>query len=467
MLKEPTLIIKPFNNSPNYLLNCLYLTFYKTNQEENYMNINLIEAATSYVQQLFENQLPKEYTYHNAAYTLDVKNAAITIGKKEGLSEEDINNIALSALFHRTGNTKGYWEYHKVSQDFAQDFLQQQNYPKEQLQKILSYIELVNQDKKPVTSAEKVLVDAINSDLGLKKFPKRSNALQMEQAHFLNQQEQPGVFIKKQEEEIKEQRFHTKAAKKIFKKQAKANRKKLKNKRKRQESKAVKAYRPLNGSSEARMMFKTALRNHIDLTNIADNKANIMLSINAIIITLAMPLLAGFIVKQPTLIYPLSVLLITCVVTVIFATMATRPIKMDGHTADKNIKSPSNNLFFFGNFYQIPLPKYQESIRAIIKDDVVLENSIINDLYYLGLALGNKFRLLRTCYLVFMVGITLSVLTFGVTLAFQPDPIDIESALEQLQQQMQNQQQNRQEVNPQEELEMSKEKLEQLQQEEN
>ena len=34
-------------------------------------------------------------------------------------------------------------------------------------------------------------------------------------------------------------------------------------------------------------MFKTALRNHLDLSNLADNKANIMLSVNALIITIA------------------------------------------------------------------------------------------------------------------------------------------------------------------------------------
>jgi len=50
----------------------------------------------------------------------------------------------------------------------------------------------------------------------------------------------------------------------------------------------------VDNSKGAQVMFKTALRNHIDLTNIADNKANIILTINAIIITIALPLLSAY-----------------------------------------------------------------------------------------------------------------------------------------------------------------------------
>lgn len=419
------------------------------------MEQTLIERTEFYISQLFEKQLDDKYAYHNFEYTKNIKKSALAIGQKAGLDEVQLTNVALAALFHRSGNITTYWEYAKESQEIARDFLSKENYPKPQLDKVLQCIGLLDNEGKPSDRTEEVFLDAINSDLGQKNFPKRVKALQEEQAFFLNQKEAPLVWIKKQEQEIKSHEFHTKAAKKLFKKQAKDNRKKLKAKRKRQEKKREKVERPLNGSSEARMMFKTALRNHIDLTNIADNKANIMLSINAIIITLAMPLLAGFIVKQPTLIYPLSVLLITCVLTVIYATMATRPIKMDGTLHTTDLSSGETNLFFFGNFYKIPLPKYQESIRTVIKNDNALETSIINDLYYLGLALGSKFKLLRTCYAVFMVGITLSVITFGVTLVFLPDlPVDLDE-LPQLLQELKEQQEQMQNNS----MEQSKEEL--------
>ncbi|MFK7933556.1 MAG: Pycsar system effector family protein [Saprospiraceae bacterium] len=403
------------------------------------MQETLVAKADTYIQQLLDNQLDEHYIYHNWDYTANAKESALAIGQKANLEATQLTNVILAVLFHRSGNIKTYYDFPAESVKIMQDFLQKENYPAEQIDKIAQCIELLDNENKPADITEEVFLDAINSHLGQKRFAKKAGDLKQEKAHFLNQKEVPQVWLKKQEKKIKEISFQTKAAKKLFKKQAKNNRKKLKAKRKRQEQKIEKAPRPLNGSSEARMMFKTALRNNIDLTNIADNKANIMLSINAIIITLAMPLLAGFIVKQPTLLYPISVLLITCVVTVIFATLATRPIKMDGTLSNADILDPQNNLFFFGNFYKIPLPKYQNYIRQVLKSDQALESSIINDLYYLGVALGHKFHLLRICYLVFMVGITLSVITFGVTLTLLPElPVDLDTLpqiLEEIKQQ--------------------------------
>lgn len=165
-------------------------------------------------------------------------------------------------------------------------------------------------------------------------------------------------------------------------------------------------------SSNARMMFKTTLRNHIDLTNIADGKANIMLSINALIITIAMPLLISEVEKSPYLIMPIGLLLLTCVLSIIFAALATRPIKTNGVTPLDKVKNTGSNIFFFGNFHNMKIEDYHAGLKEVLADEKVLEQSIFNDLYYLGLALGKKFELLRICYMVFMIGIVLSALSF-------------------------------------------------------
>lgn len=169
-------------------------------------------------------------------------------------------------------------------------------------------------------------------------------------------------------------------------------------------------------SSNARMMFKTTLRNHIDLTNIADGKANIMLSINALIITIAMPLLISEVENSPYLALPIGILLLTCVLSIIFAALATRPIKTNGITPLEKIKNPGSNIFFFGNFHKMRIEDYHTGLKEVLADEKVLEQSIFNDLYYLGLALGKKFELLRICYMVFMVGIVLSALSFALVM---------------------------------------------------
>ena len=160
------------------------------------------------------------------------------------------------------------------------------------------------------------------------------------------------------------------------------------------------------------MMFKTALRNHIDLTSIADNKANMMLSINALIITISMPLVASNIDDYQYLAFPTGLLLLTCLLTIIYATLATRPIESKGLTSITSLDEKSSNLFFYGNFFKMPFEDYKKGIKIVIKDDNKLDDSIMSDLYYLGKALGAKFQLLRKCYNVFAIGITLTVIAF-------------------------------------------------------
>lgn len=168
----------------------------------------------------------------------------------------------------------------------------------------------------------------------------------------------------------------------------------------------------IESSRSAQMMFKTALRNHIDLTNIADNKANIMLSINALIITIAMPLMANQVREDSSLLLPTVLLLLTCLLSIIFATLATRPVKTSGSVNLSLIGQKPTNLFFFGNFYKMNLSDYIEGLRKVSTSQDYLEEAIAADLFFLGKALGRKFNQLRICYAIFMVGITVTVLSF-------------------------------------------------------
>jgi hypothetical protein len=76
--------------------------------------------------------------------------------------------------------------------------------------------------------------------------------------------------------------------------------------------------------------------------------------------------------------------------------------------------SGKTNLFFFGNFYRIPQQEYQEAIKKIVAERDYLDSSFVNDLYFLGLALGDKFRYLRLCYNVFVIGVIISVIAFVI-----------------------------------------------------
>jgi Family of unknown function (DUF5706) len=171
-------------------------------------------------------------------------------------------------------------------------------------------------------------------------------------------------------------------------------------------------------SKSAQTMFKTALRNHIDLSAIADNKANIMLSVNALIITFALPLLGKEIASNRVLLFPTILLLSVCVVSMIFATMATRPIPMKGYSSMESILAKKSNLFFFGNYYRMSFEEYEQGMNATVADDTILDTTIMRDLFFLGRTLGFKYAHLRKCYTIFMYGIIVTVIAFVVVFSF-------------------------------------------------
>ena len=169
----------------------------------------------------------------------------------------------------------------------------------------------------------------------------------------------------------------------------------------------------LEDSRTAQNQFKTALRNHMDLSSIADNKANIMLSINALILTISLPFMAEKI-HEPFMLIPSICLILVCVLSIIFATLSTRPVKMAGKVEQSAIKNNQSNLFFFGNFFKMTYPEYSAGIKIILAERDLLESSITRDLYFLGKTLGRKYTYLRTCYNIFMYGMIFTALAFAI-----------------------------------------------------
>jgi len=52
----------------------------------------------------------------------------------------------------------------------------------------------------------------------------------------------------------------------------------------------------------------------------------------------------------------------------------------------------------------------------MLNDKEYLYSSLVKDIYYLGVVLGRKYRFLRISYTIFMYGLIISVVAFGVAL---------------------------------------------------
>ena len=148
----------------------------------------------------------------------------------------------------------------------------------------------------------------------------------------------------------------------------------------------------------------------------ADAKANTLISISALIISVIISFLIENLDTQPFLLLPTGILLITCVATIVFSTLSTRPKVTKLGLTRNDIDARKGNLLFFGNFYSMPLNDYEYGMKELMNDREYLYNNLIRDIYFLGLVLNKKYRFLSIAYNVFMYGIIASVLAFLITM---------------------------------------------------
>jgi len=169
-------------------------------------------------------------------------------------------------------------------------------------------------------------------------------------------------------------------------------------------------------------MFRLTSKNHMELSAIADNKANIMISINSIILSVMVSVLIRKLEEYPHLTIPSLMITIVCLATIVFSILATRPNVTKGKFERLDITNKEANLLFFGNFHKMKLADYKWGMTEMLKDADYLYSSMIKDIYFLGAVLGKKYRLLRLSYTIFMFGFVLSILSFIIAEIFFKAP---------------------------------------------
>lgn len=161
-------------------------------------------------------------------------------------------------------------------------------------------------------------------------------------------------------------------------------------------------------------MFRTSYRTHIELSAIADNKSNIMISINGIIISIILASISPKIDSNPWLLIPTSILLISCMVALIYSVLAARPRVSKEEVTLEDVRANRSNILFFGNFFKLSREDYVTGMEELMVDSERLYDTMARDLHGLGSVLSEKYRLIRIAYNVFMVGLVLSVSSYIV-----------------------------------------------------
>lgn len=426
------------------------------------MNLTIVEKAEIFVTKLFEEKLRPEFLFHNLAHTRSVVQNAGEIGYGMMLTVDKVEILLLAAWFHDSGNVIEHKGHEAHSAEIARTFLKENNYPQEKTDLICDLIE----STKLSENREGILYDIIrDADLlhtGQKGYQEKITGYREElrllceksftddewnrfNLEFISQHPFRTSYARENHNERREKNM-AKLAKKVKKEsrpvkeikepketkelkqvaeiiekpaaetRRRALRKAEEERKKQVAESAIAEEKQKKYARGVETVFRVTSRNHIDLSNIADGKANILISVNAIIISILVSTIVGKLMAYSFLTVPTIILLTICLFSLAFAILSTRPKVTTGRVSPDDIKNHRGNLLFFGNFYNMELPEYQEGMNELINNNDYLYGSMIRDVYFLGKVLERKYRFLRISYDIFLSGIIVAVLAYIIAI---------------------------------------------------
>lgn len=414
--------------------------------------MDLLDETKKYVTDFFIKNGHEKFVYHNLTHTQKVVKRAKILCAESDLSEKEKEQLFIAAWFHDIGYLLTDENHEEKSAEIAKNFLLPNNFSMDDYAVVKEAILATKYPQKPVGKVAKYLCDADMYHLSLENFFEISLLLRKELKMLSNKRYSKLKYWQETLQLFEDHSYHTPYGKKVLAINKGVNKELLKNKinklshkkelekknteqylnskifstecepteefiterLKQFEYKASKFRQPVRGIET---MFRVTGQNQISLSSIADNKANIMISANVIVISLVLSTIIDDLEKTPLLLYPVLLVLFTCLTTIVFSVLSTRPHVATGKFTKNDIKNKKVNLMFFGNFHNVKYDEYEWGVKELMKDYDYLYENLIKDQYSLGKVLAKKYKNLRTAYTVFMFGFIISVLSFALVLS--------------------------------------------------
>lgn len=394
------------------------------------MNDNIYKQAAQHVTRMFEDHHNPALVYHSIDHTKNVVEKAEEIAAHYQLSEREMLIIYIAAWFHDTGHLFTDIVGHEdKSIDLMREFMQGRIEDETLVQEIADCIMATHMPHVPHNRLQEIMCDADTYHFGTKDF-KITNKQVREELKLRNFTAPLKEWEKNTLELLKQHKYFTSYCQQLLAAGKQKNIDRAARKlaevqptmpNKKESKEKISAEEKQQHSLVARgiqTMLRLTSENHLELSNMADGKANILISVNAIIISIILSVLVRKLEVEPYLTIPTLMFLGFSVITIVIAILATRPSITEGKFTREDVLNKKTNLLFFGNFYKSTMADYEWAMGSLMQDKDYLYNSLVRDIYYLGVVLGRKYKLIRLAYTVFMVGIVLSVIAFLVATLF-------------------------------------------------
>jgi len=384
-------------------------------------NKNLLTLTEAHVREAFAVNTLQALPYHCIAHTEGAVGYAKQIASHYDLSDMDRTSLMVATWFHDLGYLFTTPDQHEAKgAELAAEFLKRNGGGEEMIAKVKECILATKIPQHPVSLISQIVCDADLFHLGTDRFEENNKLVRKEKEKMLGQKI-PGKLWRKQSLSMLEKiQYHTDYAKNLLQKQKDQNIENLRRRVKEDDmeelgkNKEEKKKEKNEKSRGVETMFRTTSSNHLQLSEMADAKANIMITVNSIIASVLMSVLFQKLENDERFLIPAMIFLLTALVSIVFAILVTRPNVTQGRFTREEIEKKKANLLFFGNFHNMSLQDYQSGVEAMMNDQEFLYGSMTRDIYYLGKVLARKYRLLRIAYSFFMFGFVLSVVSFVI-----------------------------------------------------
>ncbi|QJD97041.1 phosphohydrolase [Mucilaginibacter robiniae] len=425
----------------------------------------LLEQVKQHVLAFYKKHNNEQLTYHNRNHTEDVVHAVMQIGNHYQLNDRDFFIVTAAAWFHDMGYQESMNNHEEQSAQLAEAYLKTENVEAGIIDGVKQCILATRMPQQPSGLLQQIICDADLFHLGTDDFAETTKELRKEINTII------GCDVSKQEWRQKTVRFleshhyHTDYCQLLLNDGKQKNLEAMKTKiaewdqensndqepatdssntsdnvqplpsvgsshpsvsphktadlaktdvqrmpeQPFEEKKSKKKERPDKGIET---MFRVSSSNHQRLSDMADNKAHIMITVNSIILSAIISLLLRRLEDYSYLIIPTIIILAVSLTAMVFSILSTRPSIPGGTFTQQDVDQKKVNLLFFGNFYRMNLQDYIKGMQSVMADREYLYGSLIIDVYSQGVVLGKKYRLLRIAYNVFMFGLIISVLAF-------------------------------------------------------
>ncbi len=152
---------------------------------------------------------------------------------------------------------------------------------------------------------------------------------------------------------------------------------------------------------EAIHMLRTIQQHHVQLSLMADQKANLLIGATFVVFTLAIGQSGG-----SSFSLPLGILALSALMSAGLAAIAVMP-----STVPKT--HSGGNWLFFGTFAQVEEEVFQEKMMTNLGSSEDVFKAMLHDLYQMGCVLQyKKYRYLGWAYRAFLVGLGCTFVTF-------------------------------------------------------